>query len=84
MVLALPNTLQFRSEVRLGSLNVASMEGGRVEVVEMIQRRRLQEPRWKADRPRRLVGAYKLLHARGDGRSHCVRTIVSEEISKQT
>ena len=42
MVLTLPGMQPFRSEVWLGSLYVGSMEGTGVEVVEMMQRRRLE------------------------------------------
>ena len=50
----------FGSKVRLNSLNVGSMEGRGVEVVEMVKRRRLdvlcvQKTKWKGDRVRRLV-----------------------------
>ena len=62
---ALPGGQRFRSEIRLGSLNVGTMRGRGVEVVEMMQRRSLevlcvQETRWKGDRARMLVGGYKL------------------------
>ena len=88
MVLALSGRQKFRSEVRLCSLDVGSMGGRRVEVVEVRWRRRLevlcvQEIRWKGDRVRRLVGGYKLLHAGEYGRSDDVGIIVSGEISKQ-
>ena len=57
-----------------------------VEVVEMMQRRRLevlfvQDTRWKGDGARKLVGGYKLLHTGGDGMSNGMGIIVSEEIS---
>ena len=72
-----------RCEVRLGSLNMGTMSGKGVEVVE---RRQLEvlcihETKWKGDRARTMMGGYKLLHA-GDGRSNGVGIIVSEEISK--
>ena len=74
-----------RREVRLGSLNVGTTSGKEVEVVEMMERRRLevlciQETKWKGDRARTMMGGYKLLHAGGDGRSNGVGIIVSEEI----
>ena len=64
------------------------MERRGVEVVEMMQRRRLevlcvQETRWKGDRARRLVGGYKLLHVGGDVSSNGMGVSVLEEISKQ-
>ena len=76
-----------RREVRLGSLNVGTMSGKGVEVVEMMERRRLevlciQETKWKGDRARTMMGGFKLLHAGGDERSNGVGIIVSEEISK--
>ena len=55
-----------------------------LEVVEMMQRRRLdvlcvQETKWKGDRARQMAGGYKMMHAGGDVRSNGV----SEEISKE-
>ena len=83
-----PSTLdagrqQSRCEVRLGSLNVGTMSGKAVEVVEMMERRRLevsciQQTKWNGDRARTMIGGCKLLHE-GDGRSngvgghHCIR-----------
>ena len=78
---------QSRCEVQLGSLNVGTMNGKGVEVVEMMERRSLevlciQETKWKGDRARTMMRGYKLLHAGGDGRSNGVGIIVSEEIGK--
>ena len=77
-----------RYEVRIGSLNVGTMEGKALEVVETMQRRRLevlcvQETKWKGDRARQMAGGYKIMHAGGDGRSNGVGVIVSEEISRE-
>ena len=77
-----------RCEVLIGSLNVGTMEGKALEVVEMMQRRRLevlcvQETKWKGDRARQMAGGYKMMHAGGDGRSNGVGGIVSEEISRK-
>ena len=59
-----------RCEIRLGSLNVGSLGGKSLEVVEMMRRRKLeilclQETKWKGDRARVLQGGYKLFHAGG-------------------
>ena len=43
----------------------------------------VQKTKWKWDLQRRLVGEYKLLHARGCVRSNGMGIIISEEISKQ-
>ena len=64
------------------------MEGKALEVVEMMQRRRLevlcvQETKWKGDRARQMAGGYNMMHAGGDGRSNGVGVIVSEEISRE-
>ena len=58
----------------LGSLNVGTLSGKGVAVVEMMEIRRLevlcvQEAKWRGDRARMMVGGRKLLHAGGDGRS---------------
>ena len=53
MVLTLPGGQRCRIEVRLGCLNMGSMEGGGVDVVEMMQRRRLEvlcvKETWRGD-----------------------------------
>ena len=77
-----------RCEVRIGSLNVGTMERKALEVVEMMQRRRLevlcvQEMKWKGDKARQMAGGYKMMHAGGHGRSNGVGVIVSEEISRE-
>ena len=77
-----------RCEVRIGSLNVGTMEGKALEVVEMMHRRRMevlyvQETKWKGYRARQMAGGYKMMHAGGDGRSNGVGVIVSEEISRE-
>ena len=75
-------------EVRMGSLNVGTMEGKALEVVEMMKRRKMevlcvQEKKWKGDRARKMAEGYKMLHAGGDGRSNGVGIIVNVEISKE-
>ena len=62
-------------EVRMGSLNVGTMEGKALEVVEMMKIRKMevvcvQETKWKGDRARKMAEGYKMLHAGGDGRSN--------------
>ena len=65
-------------EVRMGSLNVGTMEGKALEVVEMMKRRKME-----VDRARKMAEGYKMLHAGGDGRSNGVGIIVNVEISKE-
>ena len=55
-------------EVRMGSLNVGTMEGKALEVLEMMKRRKMevpwiQETKWKGDRARKMADGYKMLHA---------------------
>ena len=74
-------------EVRMGSLNVGTMEGKALEVVEMINRLKMevlcvQETKWKGDRARKMAEGYKMLHAGGDGMSNGDGIIVNVEISK--
>ena len=81
-----PAAIQMR--IQLGSLNVGTMSGKGVEVVEMKERRRLEvlcvhETKWRGDRARMMVGGRNLLHAGGDGRSSGVDIVISEEISKE-
>ena len=52
---------QSRCEVRLGSLNVGTMSGKGVKVVEIMERMRLEvlcvhETKWRGDRARVMVG----------------------------
>ena len=71
-----------QSEAWLGNLNVGSVEGRGVEVMEMMEMMQrwslevlyVQEIKWKGDRVRRLVGGYRLLHMGRDGRSNGVET----------
>ena len=63
------------------------MERKALEVVEMMQTRRLEvlcvhEPKWKGDRARQMAGAYMMMHAGGYG-SNGVGVIVSEEIGME-
>ena len=69
-------------------MNVGTMEGKALEVVEMMQIRRkevlcVQETKWKGNRARQMTGGYKMMHPGGDGRSNGVGVIVSEEISRE-
>ena len=77
-------------EVRMGSLNVGTMEGKALEIVEIMNRRKMkmevlcvQETKWKGDRVRKMAEGYKMLHAGGEGRSNGVGIIVNVEISKE-
>ena len=67
---------------------MGTMSGKGVEVVEMMERRRLevmcvQDTMWRRDRAMMMVGGCKLLHAGGDGRSSGVGIVISEEISTE-
>ena len=75
-------------EVRMGSLNVGTMEGNALEVVETMKRLKIevlsvQETKWKGDRARKMADGYKTLHAGGDGRSNGAGIIVNVGISKE-
>ena len=67
---------------------MGTMRGKGVEVVGMVERRRLevlciQETKWRGNRARMMLGGRKLLHAGGDGRSSGVGIVISEEIGKE-
>ena len=67
---------------------MGTLSGKGVEVVEMMERRRLevmcvQETKWRGDSARMMVGGRQLLHAGCDGRSSGVGIVISEEISKE-
>ena len=64
-------------EVRFATLNVGTMTGKRVELVELMKRRQLlvlgvQETKWKGDRTVKLGEGFKMLHAGGDGKTNGV------------
>ena len=74
-------------EVRVGSLNVATMEGKALEVVEMTKRRKMhvlyvQETKWKGDMTRKMAEGYNMLHTGGDGMNNGVGIIVNVEMSR--
>ena len=59
-----------------------------MEAVELMKRRQLlvmevQETKWKGDRAVDLGEGFKMLHARGDGKTNGVRVIMNEEYSKE-
>ena len=65
-----------------------TMEGKALEVVEMMQRRKMEvlcvhETKCKRDRAREMAEEYKMLHAGGDGRNNGVGIIVNVEISNE-
>ena len=73
-------------EVRMGSLNVGTMEGKALVVVEMTKRRNVevicvQETKWKGYSARNMAEGYKMLHAGGDGRINGAGIIMNVEIS---
>ena len=75
-------------EVQMGNLNVRTMEGKALEVVEMMKRRKMevlcvQVTKWKGGSARKMAERYKMLHAGGDGRSNGVGIIVNVEFSKE-
>ena len=71
-----------------GCLNVGTMEGKALEVVEMMKRRkmkvmRVRETKWKGDRALQMAEGYTMIHAGGDGRGNGVGIILNVEISKE-
>ena len=71
-----------------GNLNVGTMEGKALEVVEMINGRKMEvmcvrETKWKGDRAVKMAEGYNMLHAGGDGWGNGVGIIVNVEISKE-
>ena len=74
-------------EVHFATLNMGTMTGKRVDVIELLKRRQLlcfgvQETKWKGDRAVNLGEGFKLLHAGGDGKTNGVGVIINEEYSK--
>ena len=70
-------------------MNVGTMEGKALEVVEMMKRRRMEvgllclyEMKCGGDMARKMAEGYNMMHAGGDGRSNGVGIIVNVEITK--
>ena len=69
-------------KMRLGSVNVGTMTGKGHEIVDMMQRRKLdilcvQETRWKGSKARMIGNGYKLYYNGKDGKNG-VGVILSE------
>ena len=71
-------------DIRIGSLNVGTMTGKGRELVDMMERRKIdilgvQETKWKGSKSRNLGGGYKLIYNGEDRRRNGVGIIVKEE-----
>ena len=71
-------------ELRVGTLNVGTMSGKGGEIVDMMERRKVdvlcvQETRWKGSKARSMGRGYKLLYYGADGRRNGVGVILKEE-----
>uniref|UniRef100_A0A3B3BTI6 ribonuclease H n=1 Tax=Oryzias melastigma TaxID=30732 RepID=A0A3B3BTI6_ORYME len=70
--------------LRVGTLNVGTMTGKGRELVDMMQRRKVdilcvQETRWKGSKARSLGAGFKLFYHGGDGKRNGVGVILKEE-----
>nr|XP_027232041.1 craniofacial development protein 2-like [Penaeus vannamei] len=68
----MPNSTQIQA-VKVGSLNVGTMSGKGREVVDLMERRKLevlclQETRWRGNKARELGRGFKLFYSGADGR----------------
>ena len=74
-------------EVRAATLNVASMTGKGRELIDMMERRKVdilcvQETKWKGSKARSIGGGFKLLYHGVDGRRNGVSIILKEDYAK--
>ena len=74
-----------RIKMRLASLNVGSMTGKGREIVEVMQRRRIdvmsvQEVRWKGERAREVGEGYKIFYVGEQSGRNGVGVIVSQSL----
>ena len=71
--------------LRVGTLNVGTMTGKARELVDMMQRRKVdilcvQETRWKGSKARSLGAGFKLFYHGVDGKRNGVGVILKEEL----
>ena len=73
--------------IRMGTLNVGSMTGRGHELVDFMERRKInilcvQETKWKGSKARELGNGFKLFYNGLDGRRNGVGIILGEELKK--
>ena len=71
----------------IATLNVDSMTGRGHEVVDFMERRKVnimcvQETKWKGSKAKELVNGFKLLYIGEDGRRNGVRIIVNDKTKR--
>ena len=71
-------------EMRVGTLNVGTMSGKGGEIVDMMERRKIdvlcvQETKWKGSKARSMGKGYKLLYYGLDGKRNGIGVILKEE-----
>ena len=74
-----------RSLIRVGTLNIGTMNGRGRELEDMMKRRNvdilcLQETKWKGSKARNIGGGYKLFYNGADGRKNEIGIVVGEEL----
>ena len=75
-------------EIRIGSLNVGSMTGRSREVVDVMERRKVdilcvQETRWRGNKAKDIGSGYKLLYSGADERGRSgVGIVCSKEVKE--
>ena len=73
--------------MRAATLNVGSMTDKGIELVDMMERRKvdilcMQETKWKGSKARSIGGGFKLLYHGVDGRRNGVSIILKEDYAK--
>ena len=73
--------------VKVGTLNVGTLTGRSMELVDMMERRKinvlcLQETKWKGQKAREMDNGYKLYYNGVDGRRNGVGIVLDPELKK--
>ena len=76
-----------RSLIRVGTLNIGTMNGRGRELEDMMERRNvdilcLQETKWKGNKARNIGGGCKIFYNGADGRKNGMGIVVKEELAE--
>ena len=76
-----------RSLIRVGTLNIGTMNGRGREMADMMERRNvdilcLQETKWKGSKARNIGGGCKIFYNEADGRKNGIGIVLREELAE--
>ena len=78
---------EVKGSIRIATLNVGSMTGRGQEIVDLMERRRIdimcvQETKWKGFKAREIGNGFKLFYTRSDGKRNGVGIILNDNNKK--